>query len=275
MGLTVTGGHMDQPGWGDHASFRDLTYPCDGPMAFRAGVRAQLKRGADFIKLNPCVSFRKDPDAKPYRFEMNVDEIRAACEEAHEQGVHVGAHTSGGPPLRAAIEAGCDTVEHAHWIDDETLDLMVERGTYLVPTLLVNKTSSAAAAADPRCRAGSKRWAELSEEAMWERLERARRAGVKVAAGSDAGFMLEHGRTNAGEIELLVEGGYSPLEAICARYGDRRRHPGDRRRPARCRASSPIIVLVAGDPLADIKILRKRENLRVFKGGREVRAPAA
>src|SRR4051794_36695242 len=75
MGLTVTGGHMDQPGWGDHASFRDLTYPCDGPMAFRAGVRAQLKRGADFIKLNPCVSFRKDPDAKPYRFEMNVDEI--------------------------------------------------------------------------------------------------------------------------------------------------------------------------------------------------------
>ncbi|MET0746016.1 MAG: amidohydrolase family protein, partial [Microvirga sp.] len=269
MGLTVTGGHMDQPGWGDHASFRDLTCPCDGPIGFRAGVRAQLKRGADFIKLNPCVSFRKDPDAKPYRFEMNVDEIRAACEEAHEQGVHVGAHTSGGPPLRAAIEAGCDTVEHAHWIDDDTLELMVERGTFLVPTLLVNKTSSAAAASDPGMPRGSKRWAELSEEAMWERLARARRFGVKVAAGSDAGFMLEHGPSNAGEIELLVEGGYSPLEAICAATAtgaDILEIDAGRLVPGKL----ADLVLVAGDPLANIGILRKRENLRVFKGGREV-----
>ncbi|MBM6581868.1 amidohydrolase family protein [Microvirga sp. BT689] len=274
MGLTVTGGHMDQPGWGDHASFLDMTYPCDGPIAFRAGVRAQLKRGADFIKLNPCVSFRKDPDTKPYRFEMNIDEIRAACEEAHEQGVHVGAHTSGGPPLRAAIEAGCDTVEHAHWIDDATLELMVKRGTYLVPTLLVNKTSSAAAAADPETPRGSKRWAELSEKAMWERLDRARRAGVKVAAGSDAGFMLEHGTTNAGEIELLVEGGYSPLEAICAATAtgaDILEIDAGRLIAGKL----ADIVLVSGDPLVDISVLRRRENLRVFKGGREVRAPAA
>jgi imidazolonepropionase-like amidohydrolase len=274
MGLTVTGGHMDQPGWGDHATFRDMTYPCNGPIGFRAGVRAQLKRGADFIKLNPCVSFRKDPDTKPYRFEMHVDEIRAACDEAHEQGVHVGAHTSGGPPLRAAIEAGCDTVEHAHWIDDATLELMVTRGTYLVPTLLVNKTSSAAAAADPATPRGSKRWSELSEEAMWERLNRARRAHVKVASGSDAGFMLEHGRTNSGEIELLVEGGYSPLEALCAATAT-----GadileiDAGRLVEGKLAD--IVLVDGDPLADITILREPKNLQVFKGGRAVLAPAA
>nr|WP_246504834.1 amidohydrolase family protein [Microvirga antarctica] len=273
LGLTVTGGHMDQPGWGDHASFRDMTYPCDGPIAFRAGVRAQLKRGADFIKLNPCVSFRKDPDTKPYRFEMNVDEIRAACEEAHEQGVHVGAHTSGGPPLRAAIEAGCDTVEHAHWIDDETLELMVKRGTYLVPTLLVNNTSSATAASDPSMSKGSKRWSELSQEAMWERLTRAKRAGVKVATGSDAGFMLAHGVTNSGEIELLVEGGYSPLEAICAATAtgaDLMEIDAGRL----IMGKLADIVLVSGDPLADITILRKRENLQVFKGGREVLAPS-
>ena len=274
MGLTVTGGHMDQPGWGDHVSFRDMTCPCEGPIGFRAGVRAQLKRGADFIKLNPCVSFRKDPDTKPYRFEMTVDEIKAACDEAHEQGVHVGAHTSGGPPLRAAIEAGCDTVEHAHWIDDDTLEMMVKRGTYLVPTLLVNKTSSAAVAADHEASDGSKRWGELSEEAMWERLARARRAGVKVASGSDAGFMLEHGATNAGEIELLVEGGYSPLEAIgaaTATGADILEIDAGRLLPGKF----ADLVLVAGDLLADIKVLRKKENLRVFKGGREVSAPTA
>lgn len=273
MGLTVTGGHMDQPGFADHATFRDMTFPCDGPTAFRQGVRRQLKRGADFIKLNPCVSFRKDPDVKPYRFEMTVDEIRAACDEAHEQGVMVAAHTSGGPPLRAAIEAGCDTVEHAHWIDDETLDLMVERGTFLVPTLLVNKASSALAAANPKEPEGSRRWAELSLEAMWERLDRARRAGVRIATGSDAGFLLEHGTCNVGEIELLVEGGFSVTEAISAATAvgaDLMQINAGRLQKGKL----ADIVLVRGDPLADLSVLRRAENLSVFKGGRSV-VPAA
>jgi imidazolonepropionase-like amidohydrolase len=121
---------------------------------------------------------------------------------------------------------------------------------------------------------GSKRWAELSEEAMWERLARARRSGVKVAAGSDAGFMLEHGASNAGEIELLVQGGYSPLEAICAATAtgaDILEIDAGRLAPGKL----ADLVLVAGDPLASIEFLRKRENLRVFKGGREVLAPTA
>jgi imidazolonepropionase-like amidohydrolase len=274
MGLTVTGGHMDQPGWADHASFRDMTLPCDGPVAFRAGVRAQLKRGADFIKLNPCVSFRKNPDRQPYRFEMTVDEIRAGCDEAHTQGVHVGAHTSGGPPLAAAIEAGCDTVEHAHWIDDATLERMVKQGTYLVPTILVNETSSAHAYANPQTPPGARRWAQLSQEASGERLARARKAGVKVATGSDAGFMLAHGTTNAREIELLVRGGYSPLEALAAATSvgaDLMEIDAGRLKPGKL----ADIVLVKGDPLADIRILQQRENLQVFKGGRDMSTPHA
>jgi imidazolonepropionase-like amidohydrolase len=272
MGLTVTGGHMDQPGWAEHASFRDMTFPCEGPVAFRAGVRAQLKRGADFIKLNPCVSFRKDPDRQPYRFEMTPDEIRAACEEAHEQGVHVGAHTSGGPPLTAAIEAGCDTVEHAHWIDDATLETMARKGTYLVPTLLVNERSSALSISDPTASPGRRRWAQLSEDAKWERLRRAKRAGVKVATGSDAGFMLTHGDTNAKEIELLVRGGYSTLEAIAAATSvgaDLMELDSGRLQPGKL----ADIVLVAGDVLADITVLQKRDNLQVFLGGRCVSPP--
>lgn len=96
LGLTVTGGHMDQPGFGDHMSFRDMNAPCEGPVGFRAGVRAQIKRGADFIKLNPCVGNRRDQ--RLWRFEMTPEEIAAACDEAHECGMMVGAHTSGGRP---------------------------------------------------------------------------------------------------------------------------------------------------------------------------------
>ena len=269
MGLTVTGGHMDQPGFADHASFRDMNFPCDGPDAFRKGVRVQIKRGADFIKLNPCVGSRKDPDTRPWRFEMTPDEMRAACDEAHAQDMTVGAHTSGGPPLRVAVEAGCDTIEHGHWIDDETLDLMAERGTYLVPTLLVNKTSSKHTREDPNASHGSRRWGALSEEAMWERLERARRHGVRIAAGSDAGFMLRHGECNVYEVECLVEGGYSPVDAIsaCTATGaDLMEIDAGRLQPGKL----ADIVLVEGNPAEDITVLREKSRLRVFKGGRRI-----
>jgi imidazolonepropionase-like amidohydrolase len=267
LGLTVTGGHMDQPGFADFSHFRDMNLPCDGPDSFRRGVRSQLKRGADFIKLNPCVGSRRDE--RLYRFEMTVEEIRAACDEAHEQGVMVGAHTSGGPPLTAAIEAGCDTVEHAHWIDDATLEMMVKRGTYLVPTLAVNEASSSYIFGLPDAAPRTRRWAEASEEAKWERLTRAKSLGVKVAAGSDAGFFLAHGAGNGREIELLVEGGYSTLEAIhCATAvgADLMQIEAGRLVPGKL----ADLVLVAGDPLQDITLLRKRENLSVYLGGRPI-----
>jgi imidazolonepropionase-like amidohydrolase len=268
LGLTVTGGHMDQAGFGDMMNFRDMNAACDGPVGFRKGVREQLKRGADFIKLNPCVGNRRDE--RLYRFEMTVEEIRAACDEAHEQGVMVGAHTSGGPPLTASIEAGCDTVEHAHWIDDATLELMVARGTYLVPTLAVNEASSTYVLALPDTSARTRRWAEASEEAKWERLNRARKLGVNVACGSDAGFFLRHGQANGREIELMIEGGYTALEAIhCATAvgADLMQIEAGRLLPGKL----ADLLVVAGDPLSDIKILRDKHRLTLFKGG----APAA
>lgn len=269
MGLTVTGGHMDQGGFADHVSFRDFTSPCDGPDGFRKGVRTQMRRGADFIKLNPCVGSRKDPVNKPWRYEMTPAEMRAACDEAHEMGFRVGAHTSGGPPLRTAVEAGCDTIEHGHWIDNETLDLMAAKGTWLVPTLLVNKTSSAHTAADPDASWGSKKWGESSLGAMWERLVRAREHGVRIGSGSDAGFMLEHGVAGLGEIECLVEGGFTPVEAISAATAtnaDLMELDAGRLMPGKL----ADLVLVAGDPARDLAVLRDRKNLRVFLGGKSI-----
>lgn len=269
MGLTVTGGHMDQGGFADHVAFRDFTLPCDGADGFRKGVRTQMRRGADFIKVNPCVGSRKDPDAKPYRFEMTLAEMQAACDEAHEMGFRVGAHTSGGPPLSAAVQAGCDTIEHGHWIDDETMDLMAEKGTFLVPTLLVNKTSSAHTANDPNASWGSKRWGENSLDAMWERLSRARDHGVKIGSGSDAGFMLQHGVSNLGEIECLVEGGFTPVAAISAATAtnaDIMELDAGRLLPGKL----ADLVLVAGDPASDLTVLRDRTKLSVFLAGKRI-----
>ncbi|SEQ40835.1 Imidazolonepropionase [Devosia sp. YR412] len=267
LGLTVTGGHMDQPGFGDHMMFRDMNANCEGPVGFRAGVREQLKRGADFIKLNPCVGSRRDN--RYFRFEMTVEEITAACDEAHEQGAMVGAHTSGGPPLTAAIRAGCDTVEHAHWIDDMTLEYMAKHGTYLVPTLAVNEASSAYILEQPGTSARSLKWAADSEEAKWERLTRAKRLGVKVASGSDAGFFLDHGKGNGREIELLVQGGYSTIEAIhCATAVGADLMQIDAGRLLAGKLAD--LILVSGDPTADISILRDKARLSVFKGGRPI-----
>jgi len=267
LGLTVTGGHMDQPGFADHVMFRDMNANCEGPVGFRRGVREQLKRGADFIKLNPCVGSRRDN--RYFRFEMTLEEIQHACDEAHEQGAMVGAHTSGGPPLTAAIRAGCDTVEHAHWIDDTTLEYMAKHGTYLVPTLAVNEASSAYIIEQPGTSARSLKWAADSEEAKWERLTRAKRIGVKVASGSDAGFFLDHGKGNGREIELLVQGGYSTIEAIhCATAVGADLMQIDAGRLVAGKLAD--LVLVAGDPTADISILRDKSKLSVFKGGKAI-----
>ena len=267
LGLSVTGGHMDQPGWGQQVHLDDMTCPCDGPEGFVRGVREQVKRGADFIKINACVSSTRDPE-HPYRQEMSDGELKAACDEAESWERDVGAHTSGGPGLTAAVRAGIRTVEHGHWLDREAVDLMAERGTFYVPTLLVNERNFDFSAEEMGASAGSWRWLELARTAKWPSLALAHDAGVKVATGSDAGFMLPHGEMNAREIELLVEGGFSPLEALTAATATGaellRLDAGE---IAAGRLAD--LVVVDGDPTIDVGILQDRHRLRVFKGGIE------
>jgi imidazolonepropionase-like amidohydrolase len=269
LGLSITGGHMDQPGWADHVSFRDMTLPCDGPLGFRHGVRSQVKRGADVIKINLCVSSRKDL-TRPYRQEMTDAEIQAAIDEAHRLERRVAAHTSGGPSVKTAVQMGLNTVEHGHWIDHETADAMAEQGAYYVPTLLVNERNFDFTPEEMGVPKSAWAWLERSREDKWVSLEIVRKAGVKIACGTDAGFMLPHGEMNARELELLVRGGLSPLEAITAatRTGAELMELPDVGTLQVGKVAD--MVLVQGDPLADIRILQDRRNLRVFKDGREV-----
>jgi len=241
--------------------------PCLGADGFRQGVREQLRRGADFIKLNTWVSYHDSP-TRFWRREMTDAEIAAACDEAHAQGVHVAAHVYGPEGVAASVANGVDTVEHGHWIDAPAVELMAERGATFVPTLTVNDVHARLALQNPDIPEKHKRWHRRSSEDKWETLARVRAAGIRVCTGTDVGFQIEHGRWNAHELTLLVRGGFSPMEAITAATA----HGADllgieAGRLAAGRLAD--IVLVAGNPLDDITILEQPERLRVFKGGVE------
>ena len=267
-GLSVTGGHMDQPGWADHTAFRDLTQPCDGPVGFRRGAREEIKRGADFIKINSSCSDGNRVGIWN-RQEMTNEEIAAVCDEAHTWGMKVSAHTAGGESLYNTIINGADTVEHAHFTDKKIIEAMVNRGTFYVPTLLVNERNFEFTPEEQGASPASMRWLVASREAKWKTLASARKAGVRICCGTDAGYMIPHGPMNWREIALLIQGGLSNMEALIAVTATNhdlldidagRLHPG----------KLADLVLVHGDPLKDIAILAKPNCLRVFKGGDEV-----
>jgi imidazolonepropionase-like amidohydrolase len=267
-GLSVTGGHMDQPGFADHTAFRDLTQPCDGPNGFRRGAREEIKRGADFIKINSSCSDGNRVGLWD-RQEMTNDEIAAVCDEAHMWGIKVAAHTVGGASLLNTILHGADTVEHAHFTDERIIEAMVERGTYYVPTLLVNERNFEFTPEEQGATPSSWRWLNASREAKWKTLAAARKAGVRICAGTDAGYMIPHGPMNWREIALLVKGGLTELEAVTAATAtnhDLLEIDAGRLKPGKL----ADILVVDGDPLADIVILGKPEKLTVYKGGRKV-----
>jgi imidazolonepropionase-like amidohydrolase len=275
LGLSITSGHMDKGGWGDHVHLEAMTEPCDGPQEFRRGVRRQVKRGADVIKINLCGGTFRDWDA-PWKQEMTDEEIWAAIDEAHRLERPVAAHTSGGPSVTTAVRAGLDSVEHGRWLDEECVDAMAETGCVYVPTLLVQENHFEHPWELQGAGPDARKWLELGREAMWVSLSLARAAGVRVATGTDAGFMLPHGAKTARELELLVKGGYTPLEAIRAATltgAELLRLPEV---GALREGWAADLVLVDGDPTEDIRVLQDRARLRVFRDGLEVspaRAP--
>lgn len=264
-GLSVTGGHMDQPGWADHTAFRDMTQPCDGPVGFRRGAREEIKRGADFIKINSSCS---DGDRIGIwnRQEMTNEEIASVCDEARMWGIKVAAHTTGGDSLYNTIVNGVDTVEHAHFTDERIIEEMVRRGTFYVPTLLVNERNFEFTPEEQGVSPSSWRWLIASREAKWKTLQAARAAGVKICCGTDAGYMIPHGPMNWRELQLLVQGGLTEMEAIVAATATNHELLEiDAGRVAAGKLAD--LLIVDGNPLKEIAILGQPDRLTVFKGG--------
>jgi imidazolonepropionase-like amidohydrolase len=217
--LSQTGGHGD--GWypsGQHIGLWPV-YPgmpeslVDGPEAMRRKVRELVRAGADVIKVATSGGVLS-PSDDPRHAHFREDELTALVTEAAAAGRWVMAHAQGSDGIKAALRAGVRSIEHGIYLDDEAIELLLERGAWLVPTLVAPRGVLAAAEAGVPIPEASRRKAVEVAEAHTDSFRRAVAAGVKVALGTDSG-VTPHGR-NLAELELMAKGGMSPAAALAA-----------------------------------------------------------
>jgi imidazolonepropionase-like amidohydrolase len=203
----------------------------------------------------------------PQDVHFSPEELAAAVTEAARRGVPVMAHAHATEGIKQAIRAGVRSIEHGTFLDDEAVALLVEHGTWLVPTLYIG---------DYYIAAGSQtgyqdKMIELSKRYRDEHYEwvgKAIRAGVKVAVGSDFGGYEAH--LNVREIAALAEAGMTPMQAIQAATRVNAELLGWEERIGTIEAGKLAdLVAVAGDPLADLSLLER--PVFVMIGGRVVR----
>lgn len=233
-------------------------------------TRRHVKHGADWIKIHATGSV---PGRPGELLVWSRDELRAACDAAHELGVPVMAHCRGADSVLAAAECGVDLILHASFMDEAGLDAVVESGASLCPTF-----TFLANLADHGAKVGASPGMEDvfrgEIAATAKMMRRAYDAGVRLVCGSESGFALTpYGHWHARELEVFVEQlGMSPLEAItCAtRNGAWTMRMEDELGTVEAGRLADLLV-VDGDPSRDITVLGDRSNLKaVISRGRPV-----
>jgi imidazolonepropionase-like amidohydrolase len=229
----------------------------------RPVVRRMVRAGADVIKCATTGGASSRPGHGPRDGAFNLDEMRELVEEAHALDRRVMCHALGGRGLDIAIEAGVDSIEHGCYLDEDPrhLDLMASRGIVFVPTLLVYEYHRKSP--QPHVKERALHLQTPHEQAIRKALA----AGVKIVAGTDAGG---HGHpANAGELELLVKAGLTPMQAIQAGTGWAAECCGKETELGTVeKGKLADLVIVRGDPLADITLLRDTANIAlVIKDG--------
>lgn len=254
--LSITGGHCDLTGFAP-----GVLEPgpedgiADGVDEVLKAVRYQIKHGAGVIKVcatGGVLSLKGSAGAQQY----SIEELRAIVEEANRHGLKVAAHAHGTEGIKAAIRAGVHSIEHGSILDEEAIQLMLDHGTYLVPTLF--------------------NWyleydlpPELDEKNEYVKgfvdgsTRSAFAAGVKIAFGTDAG-VFDHG-LNAREFAAYVERGMSPIDAVRTATTNAADLLGVDDRGVLAPGLLADIIAVPGNPLEDIRVLE--DVLFVMKGG--------
>lgn len=257
--LCCTGGH----GWEADAQ------EADGADGFRRATREQLRAGADLVKV--CVSGgiagQHEAIDTP---QLTDEEMAAVISTAHDWGRKVTAHAGPAAVIERAVELGLDCVEHGYELTPELCALMAERGVWYVPTITVSRCEDFFRAN------GVPEW--MIERALgagprhWESLQHAIAAGVPIAMGSDMPPQAPYDGTTATvrEIELMVEAGMTPVEALRASTS-RGAHwlGGDGVFGSVVVGAAADLLVLDADPTSDVSALRGLSA--VVQAGRTVR----
>jgi len=252
--ISATGGHGDGdpiPPSKGIPSLGPIDGVCNGPAECRAAVRYQIKYGADVIKFMPSggVLSLSDPVDAP---ELSQEEMNAIVEEAHHWGRKVAAHCHGDAAAKMAVMAGVDSIEHGSFIKPDTLEMMRDKGVYLVPTLMAGDWLMARLDKLPPPIAAKAKSAMAARDIMFRA---ALKTGVKIAFGTDAA-VYPHG-LNGHEFALLTGLGMSPAAALHSATTVAAALLGVDDRVTLTAGKLADIIAVPGNPLDDIKVMER------------------
>jgi imidazolonepropionase-like amidohydrolase len=271
--LSQTGGHADDwtPSGAVVATEMSDLPPgvADGPDAVRRATRLQIRAGADWIKVmatGGVLSAADSPDASQF----TVDEIRAIVEEAQAAGIRgTLAHAEGTAGIKNALRAGISSIEHGDLIDDEGIDLMLERDVPLVPTFNINF----ALMDEARIARGEvPPWAVEKMRYLFEHQQRnfrhAVEKGVRVVMGTDS----FQGMYPPAELAYMSQNGLGPFRALQAATSEAARLLGLADQIGTLEAGKQAdLIAISGDPLADPEVWRDPARIVfVMQGGRVV-----
>jgi imidazolonepropionase-like amidohydrolase len=251
-----------------------LSIFADGVEEVRKAVRQNIKEGCDVVKLYVTGEGLLRPFQPPEETMYSFEEIKVAVEESHKRNRQVAAHVRGNDGVKLCAEAGVDVIEHATYADDEAIEMIAERADrmFVVPGLgyhwgILQKGLDCGVPQEVLD-------ASLYQE-EWEvgciAASKMREAGIRVVPGGDYGFVwCPHGEY-AKDIELLVtDMGFSPMEAIVAatKHGSELLRMETETGTVEAGKYADLLV-VDGDPVADIAILQDRRKLAlVMKDGK-------
>ena len=264
----MTGGHGDL--FTPPAVERRPSVIADGVDACRTAVRRHARDGADLIKICTSGGVLSMGDKSEWR-NYTDEETRAIVDEAHALAMRVSAHAHTRAGIAQALDAGVDSIEHGSQLDEALAERMAKSGTRLCATLAIHeqiRLHGKERGVTPE----SLVKAEALHESRLRAARLAKAAGVRIFCGTDSSSVLPFGM-HAWELELLCrDAGFTPLEAIAAATRDAAEAVGLADRTGTLEPGKwADLIVVDGDPLKDITVLRDASRIRmVFREGRRL-----
>lgn len=264
--IGATGGHVDRSGFSPYLRIEGMSGIADGVDEIRKAVRERVKWGADVIKVAATAGVLSEEESVGAP-QYSQEELNALVEEAAMWGKRVAAHAHGAEGIKRAVRAGVASIEHGSLLDDEGIRLMKQHGTVLVADIYNDDyilTEFARLGYPQKILDKERSIGRLQRE----NFQRAVRAGVKVAFGSDAG-VYPHG-WNGKQFAHMVRWGLTPLQAITSATSSAAELLGWSDRVGRVAPGLYAdLIAVNGDPLADVTELERVAF--VMKGGEVVK----